>query len=218
MGIFNRIKEIVSADTNHWLDQFEDPASMAKHYIRQIEEHIYKAHQSLANQLAAEQRYNMLIAAAEQVIAKRSRQAELAVDRGEDGIAELALEDKLHHRQLLSRYVEQREFVRQQAETLKSEIERLAGLHQELQTKLSFLAARADAAKTLESTACAASGFETDRLTRSFARMEEKVWRLEAGAASRRSPAANRLESLQRLDRRDEIQAELAQLKASREN
>ncbi|GGG00494.1 PspA/IM30 family protein [Paenibacillus abyssi] len=216
MGIFGRVKEIASADMHSMLDRFEDPISMAKQYIRLIEEQIDKAREALTGQLAAEQQYDLLVLQTKEIVNKRFRQAELAVDRGEDGIAELALQDKLHHQKLLQTYEEQRDLIRKQAAALNEEIVRLADIHQELQSKLFFLLSRAHAARALEESASAFPSFETDKITRGFSRMEERVWRMEAGAHAYRQTSVQSQDELNRLDQHDEVRAELEKLKASR--
>jgi phage shock protein A len=215
MGIFKRVKTIAAADMNSLLDRFEDPVSMAKQYIRQVEEQIDNAREALANQLASEEHYTLLVARTEEIVAKRSRQAELAVEREEDGIAELALQEKLHHQKLLSAYQEQRDAIRRQIETLKGEIARLAELHQELQSKLTYLITRAQAAQAIEAAASAAPSFKTDELIRNFSRLEAKVWRMEAGAAAARQVSAA-ADPLNQLGQQEEVRFELEKLKAAR--
>ncbi|WP_309123127.1 PspA/IM30 family protein [Paenibacillus sp.] len=215
MGMFKRIKQIAAADLHGVLDRFEDPVAMVKQYIREIEEEMENAREAMARQLAAEQNYGLLIVQTRDTIAKRSRQAELAVDKEDDAIAELALEDKLQQSRLLAGYEEQQAAVRDRLEALKTELTRLAQLHRELTTKLEALLIRAHAAQAVGAAASAAPSFRTDEIVRNVSRMEAKVWRMEAGAnASRQLSAA--LDPLKQWERRDEVRAELERLKAAK--
>ncbi len=91
------MQNIVTADIHNLLDKAEDPVSMLKLYTRELEEQMAKAQEALANQLFAERKLDALIGETEKTIAKRTRQAELAVDREEDNIAEMALQDRISH-------------------------------------------------------------------------------------------------------------------------
>lgn len=102
MGIFKRLKGIALADINSTIDKLEDPISMLKQYLRDLEVEIKKAEKSLSNQLFIEKKYEYIIGEVEEVIIKRTRQAQLAVDQHEDEIAKLALQDKISQEKKLS--------------------------------------------------------------------------------------------------------------------
>ncbi|MDU2241042.1 MAG: PspA/IM30 family protein [Paenibacillus sp.] len=217
MGIFGRMKDMAAADTHHLLDRMEDPVSMANYYIRQLEDQIDHARQALRNQLAAEQHYDLLIAQTGQLIEKRTRQAGLAVDREQDEIAKLAIQEKLHHDKLRQTYLEQREVIRKQTAALKGEIGRLVELHQELGNKLTFLLARRNAMTALRATSAAVTAGDTGKIVRGFDRMEQKVMRLEAEVTSYQAVDQAGLR-LADWSEQDEVQAELAKLKAAKQS
>jgi len=95
MGIFKRVKHVVLADLHDMIDKCEDPIRMTKQYIRELEEQLEQAQQALAQQFVLEQKYERLIADAEEMIAKRARQAKLAVEKNEEPIAKMALQEKV---------------------------------------------------------------------------------------------------------------------------
>lgn len=215
MGIFRRVKEIVAADVHRMLDKCEDPVSMAQLYLRQIEEQIEKSNEALTGQLVAEQETILLIEHTSQIVAKRMRQAELAVDREEERIAEIALADKMQHEKLIQGYGRNLDAIRNHIGTLKQEIIRLKELHRDLQGRLYFLASRAKAARAIES-AASFPAYRTDKVIRGFERLEENVRQLEAGASAKQWAASPHDNELDRIDRNEEIQAELSRLKAAR--
>ncbi len=216
MGIFKRMKQIAAADMHSLLDRCEEPAAMAKQYIREIEEEMEKARDALARQLAAEQHYRILLVQTKETIAKRSRQAEMAVDLEDDDIAELALQEKLRQSHLLAEYEEQRAHAERQIEALQQEIVRMSRLHQELGSKLDAMLIRAQAAQAVGAAAAAAPVFRTEEIMRGISRIESRVRQMEAG-----SNAARRLsdphDPLKQWERRDEVRAELERLKAGRQ-
>jgi phage shock protein A len=182
MGIFQRIKHIAVADVHNFLDTFEDPISMVKQYLREMEEQFGKAQQALSNQLIIEKRYETLISHEEQAVAKRTRQANLAVDHGEEAIALMALQEKINHEDRLHIYREQQQAVKQQTEQLTEELKRIAELYSDLENRKQYLLSRADAAKAIQNLNTALHPFHTDPIERGFARMEEKIWLMETGA------------------------------------
>ncbi|MEV5028032.1 PspA/IM30 family protein [Paenibacillus sp. LPE1-1-1.1] len=215
MGIFRRMKEIVAADVHRMLDKCEDPVSMAQLYLRQIEEQIEKSNEALTGQLVAEQETILLIEHTSQIVAKRMRQAELAVDREEERIAEIALADKLQLELLIQGYGRNLDAIRNHIGTLKQEIIRLKELHRDLQGRLYFLISRAKAARAIKS-AASFPAYRTDKVIRGFERLEENVRQLEAGASAKQWAASPYDNELDRIDRNEEIQAELTRLKAAR--
>ena len=54
MGIFKRVKHMATADMHNFLDKVENPVSMVKQYIRELEEQIGQAQQALAQQYFVE--------------------------------------------------------------------------------------------------------------------------------------------------------------------
>ncbi|MBD2870011.1 PspA/IM30 family protein [Paenibacillus arenilitoris] len=215
MGVFKRVKEIVAADLHRMLDKCEDPVSMAQLYLRQIEERIEKTNEALAGQLAAEQETASLLDHMAQIVAKRLRQAELAVDREEERIAEIAIADKLQHEKLMEGYARNLDSIQVNIGALKQEIVRLKELHRELRERLYFLASRARAARAIEG-AASFPAYRTDKVMRGFERLEQNVRRLEAGASAKRWAAAPHQGELDRIDRNEEIQAELKRIKDAR--
>ncbi|KKO54592.1 PspA/IM30 family protein [Paenibacillus sp. DMB20] len=218
MGIFGRMKEMASADLNHMLDRMEDPVPMAKHYIRQLEEQIDRTRHAVMKQLAAEQQYDMLIMKTAETVAKRSRQAELAVEREEENVAEIAMQDKLYHQRLLEAYECQRESIRQQAGALREQMGRLTDTHADLQNRLFFLVSRVNAAQALNAAASAAAVFDTERAASGFARMEDKLRHPEIGlnAGLSGSPGSGPGDKLDAFEEREAIKAELNRIKAAR--
>jgi len=215
MGVFGRLKDIAAADLHHMLDRMEDPVVMCKQYIRQLEEQIDHAQAALVEQSAAARHYDRLIERTELQIAARERQAGLAVSRSETDIAELAIRDKLHRKRLLDIYVEQRGTVRENAAALMAETDRMLALYRDLSDKLYYLNARANAVQALQQAAQAAPELTTRKIAQGFARMEEKVWRLESRMQTR-IPVPLEARRLERLEEQAEVRAELERLQAAR--
>ncbi|UNK19153.1 PspA/IM30 family protein [Paenibacillus sp. N3/727] len=218
MGIFGRVKEMAAADIHHMLDRMEDPIPMAKQYIRQVEEQLDHTRQALIQQLAAEQNYDVMIARAKEMVGKRLRQAELAVERDEEPIAEIAVQDKLYHERLIQEYEGQREVIRQQADLLRKQMVQLTDMHQDLQNRLFFLVSRIHAAQSMKSASSTLTNLDTDRVTRSFTRVEDKLRYLETGINAREygSAASDTAGKLDVFETQEAIKAELYRIKEAK--
>lgn len=184
MGIFKRLKTIVSSDINEALDRMEDPLSMLNQYLRDMEKQLEKAQHALADQLYLENKYRLLVAEAEGVVTKRARQAELAVSRNEEDIAKLALQEKILNETKLTMYREQYEASKQQTAALKEQISKLMEKFQELQYKKLTLVSRAHAAKSVQQGHAVLKSFGSEQTFTGFARAEEQVRKLEAQASA----------------------------------
>lgn len=218
MGIFRRVKHMATADANHFLDKIENPVSMVKQYIRDLEEQMGQAQQALAQQYVIEQRYGALIDETTAFIMKRSRQAELAVDRQEDAIAALAIEEKLHHQEKLALYKKQHEATKHQTAALLDQMKRMKEKYDQLILQQQNLLSRISAAQAVQASTAVLHPYGINRVDQGLAHLEEKVWRIEAQAYAgiKAGEVLNTSPSYAEQERREEIQKELAALKEKR--
>ncbi|AWB43277.1 phage shock protein A [Paenibacillus sp. CAA11] len=184
MGIFKRMKNIAVADINNLLDKVEDPISMLKQYIRELEEQIGEAQKALSHQQFVERKYDALIGEAEALISKRTRQAELAVAKHEEHIAQLAVREKLIQESKLEAYRTQYSEVKRQTAVLLDEIRQLQEVYQELHVRKDYLISRINAAQAVQGIHSALKSFNPDQISQGFTRMEERVWKMEADAGA----------------------------------
>ncbi|WP_026568338.1 PspA/IM30 family protein [Bacillus sp. UNC41MFS5] len=214
MGIFNRVKTMVMADIHEVLDKVEDPISLMNQYMRELDEQVDKAKDALGQQLYLEKRQGLLVAEAQVLVAKRTRQAELAVANGEDTLARIALQEKLKEEAKLKLYAEQYAAIKQQTSALRDQIDVLLEKYNELANRRLVLLSRAHAAKAQEQLQAAIASFNTDNALKGFNRVEDYVQQLEAQAlaASYFTPSAPPVN----LEIQEAVERELAQLKESK--
>ncbi|MCL6587971.1 MAG: PspA/IM30 family protein [Anoxybacillus sp.] len=214
MGLFKRVKTIVLADINDLIDKCEDPISMTKQYLRELEEQLEKAQQALAQQFVVENRYERLIQHAEEMIEKRARQAKLAVEKNEEAIAKMALQEKLLYEKKLEMYKQQYTTLTEKTTYLKEQIKKLKETYEELKVKQLDLIARANMAKAIQTINQTLVSFRPDHVLKGFARMEERIFALEAEAkASSYVYESQRAVTSPAFD--EEVEKELAKLKAA---
>ncbi|MBM6646889.1 PspA/IM30 family protein [Bacillus sp. RIT 809] len=219
MGILKRIKNIVVADVHQTLDKIEKPVSMLKQYLRETEQQITKAEKALSHQYYLEKKYEALISETDALIAKRTRQAELAVSREEDQMAQLALQEKIVNEKKAELYRKQYEITKEQTATLYEQIDKLQKKYGELQYKELVLVSRLNAAQAIKESNRAIDSFHTESTAKGFARIESYVQKLEAETAASnyfynlKSP--NQQEVLDQ-NLQEEVQRELEKLKENK--
>lgn len=180
MGIFKRIKTIAKADINGLLDGLEDPIAMLNEYSREMEQQIAKAESALSRQIFVENKQAALILDTKSLVEKRTRQAKLALEQGEDTIAKLAVQEKLTQENQLKVYAEQYETIKGQTQILKDKLLELQETYNELQHKKILLASRANVAQSIKQIQKATVSFQTDTILRGGARAEERILLMEA--------------------------------------
>lgn len=219
MGILKRIKNIVVADVHQTLDKMEKPTNMLKQYLRETEQQITKAEKALSHQYYLEKKYEALISETDALIAKRTRQAELAVSREEDQMAQLALQEKIVNEKKAELYRQQYEITKEQTATLYEQIDKLQKKYGELQYKELVLVSRLNAAQAIKESNRAIDSFHTESTAKGFARIESYVQKLEAETAASnyfynlKSP--NQQEVLDQ-NLQEEVQRELEKLKENK--
>jgi phage shock protein A len=219
MGIFKRIKDIATADFNDALDRLEDPISMLKQYLRELEGEIGKAQKALAQQLYIEKKFEAVIESTIDRVQKRARQAELAVERGEDQIARLAIEDKLQQEKKLRLYEGQYHTIKNQTNLLYDELDKLKEKYDELQDRKLLLVSRMTAAKVSNDISQVLSSINPDRAVKGFIRVEEEILKLEAKSQANQyftKANAGRIENVLGTYSHEDVEKELEKLKSSR--
>ncbi|WP_040207503.1 PspA/IM30 family protein [Neobacillus jeddahensis] len=182
MGIFKRIKTITKAELNGLLDGIEDPIAMLNEYSREMEQEIVKGQKALARQIFVEKKQAALILETKALVDKRTRQAKLAIDQGEDAMARLAVQEKLTHEKQLELYQEQLAAIQGQTQILIEKLDELKDTYNLLQHKKILLASRANVAQSMKQIQNTTVSFQTDTIARGVARAEERILFMEAEA------------------------------------
>jgi phage shock protein A len=191
MGIFNRIKNIVVAETNGFLDQVEKPVRMLNHYVREAEDELAKGQQALANQIFLEKKQAALIVQTKEVLEKRARQAKLAVEHRDEQIAKLALQEKLIQEEKLSQYEAQLVTIKAQTADLLDKLEQFQEKVDELKHRRLLLLSKLNVTQSLKQINDSFVSFNTDHITKGFAQVEERILRLESEVEARQQLVAS---------------------------
>lgn len=221
MGILRRVKELFLAETNGLLDKCEQPLNMVNQYMREFDLELAKGQKALANQLFIERRQAALIAETETQIEKRDRQSRLAVKQGEEHIAKLAIQEKLLQEKKLATYQSQYTTIQEQTKVLEERIAQLLVQSEEFNHRRLLLASRANVASSLKEMSQSVVSFQTENVSKGFARAEEKVMLIEAELeAMQRFQSPVKRSAPQYLDPglKDNIEKALEEIKLQKED
>lgn len=216
MGLFDRIKRVVSANLNDLVNKAEDPEKMLEQAILEMQEDLVQLRQGVAQAIAAQKRTEKQYNDAQNEINKWQRNAQLALQKGDENLARQALERKKTFSEssvALKASLDQQVV---QVESLKRNLTQLESKISEAKTKKEMLKARITSAKAQEQLQGMVQGMNTNSAMAAFERMEEKVLMQEARAQSAAELASADLETqFAALESSSDVDDELAALKAS---
>lgn len=126
-NIFSRIKNAVLADLNDVLDQKEqkNPIALLNQYLRESELETEKVRKLLERQYALKDQFSREYQQAKDLADKRSRQAEVASQAGENELYQFALNEKVQYEDRALRLKESLQNVTNQLSELEQKYEEM---------------------------------------------------------------------------------------------
>ncbi|MBW4478107.1 MAG: PspA/IM30 family protein [Tolypothrix brevis GSE-NOS-MK-07-07A] len=216
MGLFDRIRRVVGANLNDLVSKAEDPEKMLEQAILEMQEDLVQLRQGVAQTIAAQKRTEKQYNDAQNEINKWQRNAQLALQKGDENLARQALERKKTYTDTGTALKTSLDQQSTQVETIKRNLIQLESKISEAKTKKEMLKARITTAKAQEQLQGMVRGMNSSSAMAAFERMEEKVLMQEARAQSAGELAGTDLESqFAKLESGSDVDDELAALKAS---
>ncbi|MDR0526071.1 MAG: PspA/IM30 family protein [Spirochaetaceae bacterium] len=192
MGIFSKLKTLISSNINDAISKAEKPEKMLNQLIIDMNEQLIESKKAVALAIADEKKLERAAAEQQTQSQEWERRAMLAVQAGKDDLAKEALLRKQEYVSAYTEYKKQWDTQKAAVEKLKMSLRDLQSKIEEAQRKKNLLIARAKRAEaqqkiqnTMASVAGNRSAFDT------FDRMAAKVDQMEAQAE-----AAQELEDL----------------------
>ncbi len=99
MGIFTRVRDIISSNINAMLERAEDPEKLIKLMIHEMEDTLVEVKASCAGAMAAQKKMQRELAQCRGRADEWARKAQLAVDKDREDLAREALTEKRRHAQ-----------------------------------------------------------------------------------------------------------------------
>jgi len=217
MGLLERVGTLVRANLNDLIDKAEHPSKMIKQVILDMENQLLQVKTQVAISIADQHMLEKKEKECGDKAADWLRKAELAVDRGQDDLARAALERHKASERTQECFREQVADQRAQVVTLKAAFAKLEQKLAEAQAKSDMLLAQHRRARALGKASDARIAIGGHSTIRTFERMKEKVNRHEAVSQAKSELAGDNLDDrFQQLERDDEVDRLLADLKAKR--
>ena len=121
MSIFNRIRDLLSANVNSMLDSAEDPEKMAEEYLRQLNNELYEAKTNVASAMADATKLNTRETQYTVETDQWATKAEAALRAGNEELAKVIVVDRTR----TPPHVEERKVVRGRSAGKERHVHRL---------------------------------------------------------------------------------------------
>ncbi|MDR1248779.1 MAG: PspA/IM30 family protein [Treponema sp.] len=183
MGIFSRLKTLISSNVNDLINKAEKPEKMLNQLVIDMNEQLIESKKAVALAIADEKKLERELQNQEAQAREWERKAMLAVQAGKDDLAKEALLRKQEFDTNAAEYLKQWESQKASVEKLKQALRELQNKIEEAQRKKNLLVARAkraEAQQKIQSTISSVSGNRT--AFDAFDRMSKKVDQMEAEA------------------------------------
>lgn len=217
MGLLERVSTLIRANLNDMIDRAEDPEKMIKQVMMDMENQYLQVKTQVAVSIADQHMLEKKLRENEDSGKDWMRKAEVAVDKSQDDLARSAL-DRFHTSQRLAlSYGEQVADQKLQVDALKSALQKLEQKLEEAKSKRDLLLARHRRSIALGKAAHAQTAVGENSKSASFDRLKDRVHHTEAVAAAQVELLTDDVgEKLTRLDRDNEVERLLSDLKSRR--
>lgn len=217
MGIFTRVRDIINSNISAMLDRAEDPEKLVKLMIREMEDTLIEIKASCAGAMATKKKIQREMESVLDLARKWDSKAALALDKAREDLAREALLEK-------RRYTERAEALEQELEQARALVGQYQNDIMQLEDKLSaarekqrILVERHRHAQGKQRAQNGIRRFDSTDAVARFEEFEQRIDRMEAQADLvnfGRRPSLD--EQFAALESDDEIEQELAELKARR--
>ena len=216
-NIFVRMSDVINANINDLIDKVEDPERMIKQIIREMDENIIRAKESVVNAIASEKQLKRELDQQRGEVTRWQEKAEKALRADREELAKEALGRKNEHERIASDLESSWEKASETSRLLKEQLRGLENKLSETKRKQGTLVARkrsAEARQHLDSTNHRFNkGLEIENR---FGRMESRVFEMEAEAeamAELNDDATDLDREIEDLEKEGDIESDLDQLK-----
>lgn len=215
MGIFTRVRDIISSNINAMLDKAEDPEKLVKMMIREMEDTLIEIKANCASGMATKKKIKREIETVLDLAKNWDAKAQLAINKGREDLAREALMEKRRH-------VERAESLEEELEQAKTLVTQCQSDIMQLEDKLSAarekqrtLVQRHTNANTKKKAQQQIRRYDTSDALERFDNFQQRIDRMEADAElvnyGRKTSLADQFKEL---ETDDEIEKELAAMKA----
>ena len=217
MAVLERVATLIRANLNDLIDRAEDPEKMIKQVILDMENQLLQVKTQVAISMADEHLLQKKQQEQGDKAADWMRKAELAVDKGQDDLARVALERYQGFTKLAEDYTRQVADQRLQVDLLRNALDKLDRKLAEARAKCDILLAQHRRARTLGKASDAQLAAGDGSSVAGFDRLRHKVMRGEAISQAKAEIVSDEVDRrFDTLEKDDEVGRLLGELKARR--
>jgi len=217
MKLLERVSMLIRANLNDLIDKSEEPEKMVKQVILDLHNQYIQVKTQLAVALTEQHVVEEKAAEGRTKAGEWMRKAELAVDRGEDGLARRALERHNTFTQTAELFAEQTEEHRKDVDLLRDTLSKLEVKLREAEGKKALLITQHRAARARARAGQAAYEATGAAPQATLGRMEDKIREEAARGGALFELADDDLEAaFAGMERAERLEKQLADLKARR--
>lgn len=214
MGLLDRIGRLIRANLSSLVGQAEDPEKILEQTVLDMQDDLVQLRQAVAQAIATQKRTERQASQAETTAREWYQRAQLALQKGEEGLAREALTRRSTYEQTANTLKSQLEQQNGIVTQMKQNMVALEGKLAEAKTKKDMYIARARSAKASEKLNEMMGRVGTSGAMAAFDRMEEKVLQLEARSQAIAELSTDTLEQKFASLESGDVDAELAVMKA----
>jgi len=218
MGVFTRLRDIVSSNINAMLDAAEDPEKLIRLMVQEMEDTLIEVKANCAGAIAARKKAERAETAARAAIAEWQDRAGLAIDRGREDLAREALKEKKKYDEKADLFAEEVAACSDLVDQYKQDIAAVEEKIQAARDKHRLLVQRHTRARNHKAAQTTLRKADSLEAIARFDRLENRIERMEA-EADLVDPSSNAslVDKFEELRGDDAIDQELAALKAQRQ-
>ena len=215
MSLLERVSTLLRANLNDLIEKAEDPEKLLKQLVLDMENQLMQVKTQVAIALADEHLLEKKRKEHEDAEAEWKRKAELAVRKGDDGLARAALERSLSAKGMAAGFQQQLDDQKTEVETLKTALRNLDQKLQETRSRCELMIAESRRARVVGRAQQARETIARKEGDSSIRRMKSKIDGAQAqNAASRELMDGDAVEEkFAKMEREEQIDALLANLK-----
>jgi phage shock protein A len=215
MGIFTRVRDIISSNINAMLDKAEDPEKLVKMMIREMEDTLIEIKANCASGMATKKKIKREIETVLDLAKSWDGKAQLAIDKGREDLAREALLEKRRHVERAEALEEELEQAKNLVTQCQSDIMQLEDKLGSAREKQRVLVQRHTNANTKKKAQQQIRRYDTSDALERFDNFQQRIDRMEADAElvnyGRKATLADEFKAL---ETDTELEKELAALKA----
>jgi phage shock protein A len=219
MGVLGRLGTVLKSNINALINKAEDPQKMLDQIIMDMQEDLIEVKREVAGAIADEKRLERAMTEARTRSQGWEKKAMIALENNDENLATEALKRQSADEDTANQYEQQWLAQREAVDKLKSALMQLNDKIEEARRKKNLLIARAKRAEAQKRINKTMSSLTDHNAFDSFARMEQKVYDMEAKADAETELNAemagdNLDDKFKALEADSNVQDKLAALKA----